>query len=96
MSKAALEDVRKAFGDRYAKAALDFAATTNYGFLTTVQNKYRTAGMEAYRAYYPEKTGDQVKAFGKTLPQATTDKNDWINDWYAKGTGWVGEQVGGG
>jgi hypothetical protein len=84
MTNKSLADIRENFGDRYAKSALDFMALSRYGFLSVVQGKYRDAGMKAYRAYNPGKSDKDVEAFGATLPGATPDKNDWMQDFTGK------------
>lgn len=93
MSKQALEQVRESFGDRYAKAALDFMAASRYGFLSSVQGKYRDAGVQAYKSLLPGSSEQAVSDFGKTLPGATPDANAWSSDWANKawqtGKGWL-------
>lgn len=84
-SKEALDGIRQTLGDKYAKSALDFMALSRYGFLSTIQGKYRDAGLKAYRAYQPSAADKNVEAFGKALPAATTDQNTLQNDWAGKG-----------
>jgi hypothetical protein len=93
MDKKTLDAIRQNYGDKYAKACLDFGAAAHYGFLSTVQNKYRGAGMDAYRSMFPGKSQKDVEAFGQTLPGATPEANSWGSDWankaYETAKGWL-------
>lgn len=84
-SQEALAGIRQNLGDKYAKSALDFMALSRYGFLSVVQNKYRNAGMDAYRSLVPSATDKDMEAYKETLPGATPDTNTLLQDWSGKG-----------